>query len=78
MQIHERQKRKQLDDLKRETRMNDRMFEKLGARTRSAQMEKAKQMTETNPLKADQLAIYSRNLEAVRKRYTKEMQWGDS
>jgi hypothetical protein len=76
LEDHTSLKRKQLDSLIRETKQNDRMFRQLGAHTRLAQLDKAKRMTETNPLKVDQLALYSRNLANLRRKYAKEMQWG--
>jgi hypothetical protein len=69
LEAFEAEKRNRLDRLIRETRANQRAFRQLSAETRQAQLEKARSLTETNPLKRDEAERYCVTMARIQRRY---------
>lgn len=69
LEEYEESKRKKLENLKKQSKEDKRIFEELGVQTRKQQLNKAKSLTEGNPLSIDQAAKYDRDMTRLRKKY---------
>jgi len=67
----EARRRQQLDALIRETRHNQQVFTQLQAETRCAQLRKARNLTETNPLKYDNSQCYTRTIAKITRNFVR-------
>lgn len=69
LEEHEEKKRKRLDKLKQQNKQDKRLFEELGQKTRQAQLDKARKLTESNPLQIDEEELYRKNMAKIKRKY---------
>jgi hypothetical protein len=67
LEQYEARKRRQLDQLRRENRQREQIFDSLKAETRQAQLRKSRDLTESNPLGRDESESYAMTMAKVRK-----------
>jgi hypothetical protein len=69
MEAYQAEKRRRLDRLRDDTKANERAFMRLSADTREAQLKKALDLTEANPLQRDEGERYCLTMARLQRRY---------